>query len=81
MTAQWDFVTSPLLKHCLIGVTSFGVSKSLYCRSVPFICINNFGYILQIFWIAEFTRTTSGHTTALFIYLSIHFHFLLVVSL
>jgi hypothetical protein len=69
-TAHWyDIVTSLLLKphkHRLVDVAPFRVSKSLYCRSVPFKCANNFGSVLKIVLIVEFTKPNSRYRSIFF---------------
>jgi len=71
-------VTSVLLKlskQRLIDVTSFRLSKSVYCRSVLFKRSNNFGSFFQILWIVEITRPNSRHTLVYFFILYFCNHF------
>jgi hypothetical protein len=72
-TAHWyNTVTSLLLKphkHRLVDVAPFRVSKSLYYRTVPIKCINNFGSVLKIVLIVEFTRPNSRYRST-FIFFS-----------
>jgi len=66
-TPRWYTVTSLLLKPIKqhhTDIISYRLSKSLDFRSVLFKRTNNFGSVLQIVWILEFSGPNSRHTSA-----------------